>query len=113
MPLRLGPRDEPTWHDPTVLLRLVRELNCSSLPQVTTALGYATTAFKDLPVFRNFFAHRNEGTAAKTANVARRCTLSPALRPSEILCARRAGRPQSVLSEWLDDLHNVIVSVCR
>ena len=80
-------RDEPPWHDPTVLLRLVTDLKCSALAQVTIALGQPSTAFSDLPVFRNFFAHRNEDTARKTANIARRYSLNPALRPS----ARRAN----------------------
>jgi len=105
-------RDEPAWHDTTVLLRLVTAIGSSTTSQTTTALGYSTTVFRDLPVFRNFFAHRCEGTAVKAANVARRYSLSPALRPSEILCARRLGRPQSVLSDWIDDVRNVVSGLC-
>lgn len=106
-------RDEPAWHDIAVLLRLVTELACSSLPDVRVALGYTTTVFQHLPVFRNFFAHRNEDTARKTSNIARGYALSPRLRPAELLVSRRPGRPQSVICDWLDDMYNVITLVCR
>ena len=106
------PRDEPAWHDTAVLLRLISVVGASTVAQTTTALGHSTTVFRDLPVFRNFFAHRSEGTAVKAANVARSYSLNPALRPSEVLCATRAGRPQSVLSDWIDDVRIVVSGLC-
>lgn len=105
-------RDEPTWHEPHTLLRLLGSVGASTLPNVHAAFAYPTAVFLHLPTFRNFFAHRNEDTARKTARIARRYGLSPKLRPSEILCSKTTGRPQNILADWLDDLRNVIQLMC-
>lgn len=105
-------RDEPAWHDPNTLLTLFGYLGASNLNEVHRAFGYQTGVFRQLPTFRNFFAHRNEETARKTADIARGYGLSPRLRPSEVLCTRSVGRPQNILADWLDDLRNVIQLMC-
>lgn len=108
-----GRRDEPSWHDPRNLLKLLTECGASNLIQAQAAFSYPTSVFRDLPVVRNFFAHRNEESVRKTADVARSLGVSATLRPSEILCSRLRSRPQNVLSDWLDDLSNVIESLCQ
>jgi hypothetical protein len=119
---RLGPRrraagpwkrrDEPAWHTPSTLLTLFEDLGASNLKEVQRAFGYQTRVFGQLPTFRNFFAHRNEESAEKTAQIARAYGLSPRLRPSEVLCSRTVGRPQNILADWLDDLRNVMQLMC-
>ena len=106
-------RHEPAWHDPNVLTTLLSKLGSSDIAQLLSAFSYPTQAFRDLPSFRNFFAHRNEETATKAATVARSYGINPRLRPIEILCSRAYGRPRNLLSDWLDDIRNVVGLLCN
>lgn len=110
---KLYRRDEPTWHDPNTIITLLTALGSSNLSQVHAAFAYPTFVFKHLPTFRNFFAHRNEDTAKKTAQISRSYGMSARLRPSEFLCTKVRRRPQNVLSDWLDDIRNVIGLLCQ
>jgi hypothetical protein len=106
-------RYEPAWHDHNNILKLFTACNASNLPEVQAAFSYSTTMFVELPVMRNFFAHRNGDTAGSARDVARKLGLSVALRPSEILCSRGPGRPQNVLADWLDDFSLVADLLCQ
>jgi hypothetical protein len=63
-------RDEPPWHDVATLVFACSDLGCSNLPQIQAAVSVPTRVFSDLPVFRNFFSHRNRSTMQSCANVA-------------------------------------------
>lgn len=106
-------RDEPAWHETATLLKLMRALGASNLSAVSTALSIKTRVFNDLPVFRNFFAHRNDDTVSRVGRIARGYRISPNLRPSEILATAVPGRPQRLLSDWLDDLSYAITLLCQ
>jgi hypothetical protein len=106
-------RDEPVWHDPNTLLKLLSSLGASNLLEVQAALSYPTKVFRLLPTVRNFFAHRNEETAQKSSGVARSLGLSGKLKPGEVLCSVLPGRPQNVLADWLDDLRAVMTLLCQ
>src|SRR5438105_3403723 len=54
-------RDEPAWHDPNVLMKVCDNLGCSIQTEIEQAFSLSQNVFIDLPVLRNFFAHRNEG----------------------------------------------------
>ena len=105
-------RDEPTWHDPVVLRTGCVDLGCSHLVDVQAALSLPTRVFADLPVFRNFFGHRNGQTEDAAKNTARQYVISTALHPTEMLAARPAGRPYPLLVDWTDDVHAVIALLC-
>src|SRR6266851_1216258 len=68
-------RDEPTWHDPNILMRVCGNLGCSIQVQIGQAFSLSQNVFNDLPVFRNFFAHRNGQTSQAAKNIAPRYTL--------------------------------------
>ena len=106
-------QDEPMWREPSTLVKLAHAAGVSNERQIIAAFGYSTAVFHHLPTVRNFYAHRNDSTAKKTEGVARYYQLSPKLRPSELLCSKPIGRPQTLLSDWLDDLRNVITLMCR
>src|ERR1700720_3179728 len=55
-------RDEPTWHDPNVLLNCCNNIGASNYIHITNALSVGTRFFVDLPVFRNYCAHKNMQT---------------------------------------------------
>jgi hypothetical protein len=105
--------DEPAWHAPGTLVALSRAIDSSNQQEINAAFGYPTKVFLHLPSVRNFFAHRNAETADKVANVARSYRLDPKLRPAEILCSAVPKRPQSLLSDWLDDLRATIFLLCQ
>jgi hypothetical protein len=105
-------RDEPQWYDPKVITRISPLLALSNLAQIYAAFGVPTPVFKELPILRNFFAHRNEDTASRvrtliSANYSS-FGFSGRTNPSDFLCARLPARPQNVLADYIDDLRNVV-----
>lgn len=105
-------RFEPAWHDPKVLIQLTVAAQLSSAADVQTAFSINSRVFDDLPVFRNYFAHRN--AASRTAALSRaplNSVPTPA-RPSEILALAPPMRPQSLMLDWVDDLDLVAQYLC-
>jgi hypothetical protein len=97
-------RDEPAWHDPNTILTLCRDLAASNTADVEAAFSAGSRVFLDLPVFRNYFAHRNQETRRAALDLAPSYGVPAPLSPAEILLARALGRPQPVLVDWIDDL---------
>ncbi len=99
-----GHRDEPDWQQTSVLARLTSALGASNQGLVRAGISVSTRAFVDLPVFRNFYAHRSEGTVVRIRKVARNYPINQGLHPTQMLCTVLPARPQSLLSDWLDDI---------
>jgi hypothetical protein len=104
-------RDEPKWYDPSVINNISPRLALSNLAQIQGAFGIPTVAFSEIPVFRNFFAHRNHDTASRVRSLITRSYttygFSRRTNPSAFLCARLPARPQNVLADYIDDIRNV------
>jgi hypothetical protein len=100
--------DEPKWRKPSTLLLLSAALGSSNKLAIQAAFGYQARAFNDLPLFRNFYAHRNQATASRLSNLARDYALSPRLRPSDLLLTRLPAKPQNLVSVYITDIVNVI-----
>ena len=107
-------QDEPAWHVYGDYLRLCRAVGFSNLAQIDSAFSYTTTFFELLTPVRNFYAHRCDETFRKARQVGVRLGLSsrPDLRPTQIMCSKLPGRPQNIITDWLDDLENVIQLFC-
>ena len=107
-------RDEPTWHVVTDYLSLCRNVGFSNLAQIDGAFSYPTDFLEQLTPVRNFYAHRCDETFRKAAQVGIKLGLSskPDLRPTQVMCSKLPGRPQIVISDWLDDIENVIGMLC-
>lgn len=105
-------RDEPNWHDPNVLLTLLIAQNATIYPDVQAALSAGYRVFLDLPVFRNYFGHRNQSTSDATRVSALLYSIQPRKRPSDILLDNPLGRPQCLLLEWMDELCFTIEFLC-
>lgn len=105
-------RDEPSWHDVQLLLKLFQYVGASHLAQLQSALSYPTDVFRFLPTVRNFFAHRNRDTAHKVRDAAPLLGVLGPSKPSDIVCSWRANRPQNILADWLDDMRTVILLMC-
>jgi hypothetical protein len=106
-------RDEPAWHDKNVFLRTCQAIACSHIISVQAALSLQTRVFDDLPVFRNFYAHRNEESSDKAMRLAsRQYLISRVHTPTQALTARAHRRPQPLLMDWMDDVVVVISLLC-
>lgn len=112
-PPPLERRDEPSWHDTGNFLKACTALAPSNLAEIQAALSLQARVFSDLPVFRNFYAHRNEETAARAVGVARRTYLITGVRhPSQALLKPARTRTQPLLADWLDEMKVVLQLIC-
>lgn len=105
-------RDEPPWHDTTILLSLLRQMKFSNESEIAAALSSGTRVFNDLPVFRNFYAHRNRLTRMAACNLAPHYGIPADRSPTEILLSLPLRRPQTLFADWLDDLRFTIEYMC-
>lgn len=106
-------RDEPTWHDPNVLMKVCQNLGCSNHQEVTSAFSLGQKAFTNLPVFRNFFAHRNEQTSTAVRNIAPQYMLPTYLAPTDLLMSVGPGATQSVILESLTEIKITAEFLCK
>lgn len=106
-------RDEPAWHDYTILLRACQEIGSSNLAHVRAGLSSGSRVFTDLGPFRNFFAHRNLATEHAAMQLAPQYGIPATLRPSQILLTPPLGRPQPLILDWIDDLSSTIEYLCH
>jgi len=107
---RSGPwtaREEPTWYDANVLIRLLNAIGCSTLPGVAAAFGIGGHALLHLTTARNFFAHRGAETGIKLRNLGISYGLGYPADPVAVVASRAPGRPQSVIEDWIDDLATI------
>lgn len=106
--------DEPPWHNVDKFIKLETTVAASNLSQVYAAMAAGSTFAGLLKDIRNFYAHRCEETSRDAAQVGIRLGLTtrPELRANSILCARLPSRPQNVITDWLDDMANVIELLC-
>lgn len=96
-------RDEPPWHDPACFAKLIGALGPSNETAIQLGLNISTRAFVDVPVFRNFFAHRSAATGRAASRLAPKYSLPSTLHPSVVASSAPHRRPQPILSDWLDD----------
>jgi len=106
-------RDEPAWHDPNVLLGVCQHVSCSIYLQMQAAFSLGQRVFLDLPVFRNFFAHRNRLSSRAAQNLGPQYLLPSSLRPSEMLMRSKPMAPASVLEEWIAELKITAELLCQ
>lgn len=106
-------RDEPTWHEPSTLTKLSAGIALSNNLAVLQAFSYPTTFFRDMPVVRNFYAHRNKASADKVKALANlKYGIRGVRTATELIGELWPGRSQSLANEWLDDLRLVSFEAC-
>jgi hypothetical protein len=109
---KITPRDEPAWQDRSIFLRIVRGLGLSNEPAITAAIGVSAQTLANLPVIRNFYAHRTEDTAKKTAAVQLRYGFSGSIHPTEFLASRVGTQPHAILRYLVEDISISITTAC-
>ncbi len=100
-------RDEPPWHDPRVIIRVLHSATCSNAGGVGAALSIGSSALEHLTVTRNFLAHRNESTALSLRRLGSHYGVGTPNDPLAVVFAVSPGRPQRIVEDWLDDLFTI------
>lgn len=106
-------RDEPSWHDPATLITLCKHIGASNSADVDAAFSVGSRVFSDLPVFRNFCAHRNEGSQKAVQQIAPNYGIPATKLPIEVLLATPLGRPNPLAIEWSYDIEVVTELLCH
>lgn len=107
-----GGKDEPAWHYPNTFIKCCNEIGCSNQSDILNAFSFKSYVFNDLPMFRNFYAHRSRYTAGIARHLASKYSIPMYNHPTEILCNSAYGRPQILLTDWIDDIKNTIELLC-
>jgi hypothetical protein len=105
-------RDEPKWHETRVIDALSFNEGFSNRTDILAALSISSRVFLDLPVFRNFFAHKSEQTSHAARNLSPLYGMAIPKKPSQVLLGRAMGRPQRLIEDWIDDLSLVMEYMC-
>lgn len=106
-------REEPPWHDRNIFLRTCNELGCSHYSDILSAMSIQTRVLEDIPVFRNFYAHRNEESTRKAIDLGRhKYLITGASHPTEVLATPPYKRTQPLILDWLDDIQVTIEFLC-
>lgn len=106
-------RDEPTWHDANTLLTLSSKFAFSNDADIQSAFTFGFTAHKNLVVFRNYYAHKNQGTRGKAQAIAVNYLIPQRLHPTEILLATPSSSPSmSLIQLWVEELTQTVELLC-
>lgn len=105
-------RDEPAWHDPNVLMNVCRNVSCSQQEKIEAAFSLGQRVFLHLPIFRNFFAHRNQLSCRAAQHIAPRYSLPTSLSPTQFLLRARPQAQVPVIVEWLDEMRVTADFMC-
>lgn len=98
----LGRTDEPHWFDQVTYTRLATHFGFNNLNSITAAFAYPTTFFK-LATVRNFFAHKNQGTAKKVSNLGHALYALTVTCPESLLLDSLSATSAPLAIEWLHD----------
>jgi hypothetical protein len=105
-PVRPHPRrrDEPDWGNTHSVVQLEQHFQFSVGPHMLAAVSYQTRAFVDLPVARNFYAHRCMQTELAALGLQPNYGVQGNARVSDFLLSRAPNRPDPIAIEWVEDL---------
>jgi len=107
-------RDEPAWHDPSVFMTLCDSvLGCSNIIDIRDAFSAGFSVFADLPVYRNFVAHRNMQTQSAAQTISPRYGIPATIRPTITLLTRPLGRHQPLMQDWIDEFRFTVEYLCH
>ena len=101
-------RDEPSWGDQSAIAPLFRKLAPTNLGDLSSGWSVPTEVMKDLPTFRNFYAHKSEDSVVKAKKRYIKYSISSSYSPTEALLHRTPSKATPVVVGWLYDLQSVI-----
>jgi hypothetical protein len=106
------PFDEPPWHIPDAMLVVSGKAQLNNHQDLAKYLSTGFYVFSDLPIYRNYFAHRNKDTKDRATNLAPRYGKSVADKPSLVLLSVPSNRPVSVLEDWIREVRLTVNAIC-
>ena len=110
----INSRFEPTWHEKRSLVALSGNLAFPNNATIVAAFSYPTRFMDDLPIIRNFFAHRSQGTARKVEALASRDHgLATLHHPADLVNKTLTGHTEPLLIEWLIDIRAIGLALCQ
>jgi len=106
-------RHEPSWHDSNTLLRLSAAYVFSNDADIQSAFTFGFTAHKNLVTFRNYYAHKNQGTRNKAQAIANQYLIPQHLHPTAILLSTPSAITSTSLIEmWTAEFNQTIELLC-
>lgn len=107
-------RDEPSWHDVNRLMSLASHFAFTNEADITAAFTFGFTAHRDLVVFRNYYAHRNQGTRRRAQGMAVSYSIRSNQHPTEVLLDAPIRYPgQQLIDVWLSELEQTVELLCQ
>lgn len=106
-------RDEPAWHDTSVIIDVAAAASLSNTASIQSAFGFGFSVFGHLPTFRNYFAHRGFQTRQAAMAFGPLYAIGTSAKPSEVMRYVRSGASSSVLESWIDEIQLTIDELCR
>jgi hypothetical protein len=104
--------DEPAWFDERVILKCSQCVGLSNYAKIAASFSFGFGVFRELRIFRNYFAHRNRDRFEEAMALAPSFLIGGATKPAEIVRAVSPGESVSTLERWIDELDHTISSLC-
>jgi hypothetical protein len=104
----LSRRVEPAWHDKAVVLRVFGLSDLSNFIQIQAAFSLPSRSIDDLPIARNFYAHRNRETVGKVRRLGLRYGLPVVSHPTDLMRSTLPKRSATILEEWFVELAHIV-----
>lgn len=108
-----GRRDEPNRYD---LEHISYGLSCIAslkLYDLRVVEGLSFSVYRDLPTFRNFYAHRNAKTQAAARGLLPDYVIAPRLHPTVSLLESPNNRSVSLIEDWMDEFEISVNILCQ
>lgn len=81
-------------------------------PDIIATFSAGSRVYLDLPVFQNYFAHRNQDSETATLRLAPLNGIGGQPAVWEIVSLVPISRPQNLLLDWMDDLEFAAEYLC-
>jgi hypothetical protein len=109
----ITPFDEPVWRKGQTLMRIAESFQFSNLDQIKIAFSYQGTALDELPVVRNFFAHKDKQTIDLVRQLGTNAySVPPVPAATDLVTTILPGRTDTLLSEWLHNMWRTGNALC-
>jgi hypothetical protein len=103
---------EPAWHDVRTMRLLAQTAEFSNSSDIDAAVSTGSRVFSDLPVFRNYYSHRNAASFRAAMALASINGVGRRESPTRLLLSVPLAGTEPLLVQWLDDLQFTIEYMC-
>lgn len=104
---------EPKWHSPKEVIRVLTDAGCSNARGVSAALSPAPAEISHWTKARNFLAHRNARTAIEVRKVGIHYRLGLPQNPVTVMAALNTTGDKMIVEEWFEETGKVVSALPR